>query len=88
MNAFNKRFQPWELWGLPAAGVFGGVGALVGALMAFLLPLPLNVLFGAGGMLALVVAIVAFILGEEFPWLVQKLLHRAERSRRSRFGGL
>lgn len=86
MTAYNKRFQPWEIWGLPAAGLFGLVGGLLGGLLAFLLPAPLNVLCGIGGAVALVVGIAGFLLGDEFPWLFQKLWHVLEQRRPSQFG--
>ena len=87
MTAFNKRFQPWDIWGLPAAGLLGVVGGLVGGLMTVLLPMPLNVLFGIGGVIAVMVALAAFVLGDEFPWLFLKALHAVERRRPSQFGG-
>ena len=86
MTAYNKRFQPWEVWGVPAAGLFGLIGGLLGGLMSFLLPLPLNVIFGVAGMLSTVVAGVGFVMGDEFPWAFQKLLHVIERRRSSHFG--
>ncbi len=86
MTAFNKRFQPWDIWGVPAAGLFGLVGGLLGGLMAFLLPAPLNVLFGAMGVFATLVALLGFTLGDEFSWFFQKLLHQVERRRASHFG--
>jgi hypothetical protein len=86
MTAYNKRFQPWEIWGLPAAGLFGLVGGLLGGLMAFLLPAPLNVLCGVAGVIALILGIVGFVLGDEFSWLFQKVWHVLEQRRPSQFG--
>ena len=86
MTAYNKRFQPWEIWGVPAAGLFGLVGGLLGGLMMFLLPAPLNVVFGAIGIVSIVIAVIGFAMGDEFPWAFQKLLHRIERKRSSHFG--
>ena len=86
MTAYNKRFQPWDIWGVPAAGLFGLVGGLLGGLMAFLLPTPLNVLLGAIGSVSLVIAIISFVMGDEFPWVFQKVLHRIECKRSSHFG--
>ena len=86
MTAYNKRFQPWEIWGVPAAGLFGLVGGLLGGLMAFLLPAPLNIIFGAIGVVSTLVALVGFVMGDEFPWVFQKCLHVIERRRSSHFG--
>jgi hypothetical protein len=86
VTAYNKRFQPWEIWGVPAAGLFGLVGGLLGGLMAFLLPAPLNVIFGVIGVVSTLVALVGFVMGDEFPWAFQKCLHVIERRRSSQFG--
>ncbi len=86
MTAYNKRFQPWDIWGVPAAGLFGLVGGLLGGLMMFLLPAPLNVVFGAIGIVSIVIAIIGFVMGDEFPWITQRILHRIERKRSSHFG--
>ena len=86
MTAYNKRFQPWDIWGVPAAGLFGLVGGLLGGLMAFLLPMPLNVVLGVIGIVSVVIAIIGFVMGDEFPWVFQKCLHRIECKRSSHFG--
>lgn len=86
MSAFNKRFQPFEIWGLPGAGVLGIVFGLVGGLMFMLLPVPLNVILGVLGLVGFVVGLVAFVMGDEFQWLSIKLLSRLEQGSSSVFG--
>ena len=86
MSAFNKRFQPFEIWGLPGAGVLGIVFGLVGGLMFMLLPMPLNVILGVLGLVGFVVGLVAFVMGDEFQWLSIKLLSRLEQGSSSVFG--
>jgi len=86
MSAFNKRFQPFEIWGLPGAGVLGVVAGLVGGLMFMLLPVPLNVILGVIGLIGFAVGVVAFVMGDEFQWLSTKLLSRLEKGSVSVFG--
>ena len=86
MSAFNKRFQSFEIWGLPGAGVLGIVFGLVGGLMFMLVPVPLNVFLGFLGLVGIAVGIVAFVMGDEFQWISIKLLSRLESGSGSIFG--
>ncbi len=86
MSAFNKRFSPFEIWGLPGFGVLGFVFFLAGFLMYSLMPFPVNIFLGLVGLVGLVVAVVAFVMGDEFQWISIKVLSFFESSSGSIFG--
>lgn len=86
MSAFNKRFQPFEVWGLPGAGVLGLVFSMFGGLMFTLVPFPMNFFLGFIGLGGFVIGVVAFILRDEFQWLSIKVLSRLEQGSSSVFG--
>ena len=86
MTAFNRRIQPAEIMGLPAAGLLGLTVALAGGLMAALMPVPFNLMFGAVAGVAAVIAVTALIMGDEFPWISQKVLTLIERRLPTEFG--
>ena len=86
MSAFNQRFQPWELFGVPLAAIIGLVGLTISVTLTLLLPLPFKLPFALLAILSLVVMIVALKLREELPWLPLKLRHLWEQRCHTQFG--
>ncbi len=77
MGAFNRRFQPKELFGIPLYVAVGGGGALVFGVFSLLLPTVLKLVTVPLTLAALSVAAVATRLGDDLP--LASLIWRGRR---------
>ena len=77
MSAFNRRFQPKEIFGIPLYVAVGGGGALVFGVFSLLLPAALKLITVPLTLAALSVAAVAARLGDDLP--IAALIWRGRR---------
>jgi hypothetical protein len=79
MGAFNRRFQPKEMFGLPLAAMLGMVGALVFGVLALSLPYFFLIFTLPLMTLCIFTTVASFWLGDELPFVPLMLASRRER---------
>ena len=81
MSAFNRRYTPREIFGVPAVTAIATVVALPLVLFTLMLPSWIKPLTALAALAALAVAGAGLWLGDELPFLPVRLAARRERNR-------
>ncbi|MHB8346900.1 MAG: hypothetical protein ACYDHM_06835 [Acidiferrobacterales bacterium] len=81
MSAFNRRYEPREIFGVPLITAIAAVAALPLILFTLLLPPLLKPLTAVATLIALALAAAGLWLGDERPFLAVMLAARRERDR-------
>ena len=81
MSAFNRRYEPRELFGVPVITAVAAIAILPLILFTLLLPAAFRPFTALGAVSALAVATAGLWLGDDRPFLRVMLTARCERGR-------